>query len=369
MSPLPWLELILSLLIGACAGFLMHRSDFCMAGAFRDLFLFRASPLMRPLVLLVSCSLLLFELGRISGLLPYYPFPWFGPPSLTNLVGGLLFGVGMVLAGGCVVGVLYKAGSGNLLAGIAFLGLLVGSAVYAEIHPLWVRVAAAGRFAGQARTLPEWFGSSPSVMIWGTGLIGLALCFWWGWHGRFRTLHAADGYVPPWQTALALAGLSLGSVLVVGLPMGVTTTYAKFAAWLEGLIVPGHVGNLIFFQAQPVSYRLPLEQLARVGGAGPVFDVVAIVQLPLILGIVMGAFVSARLLGEFRPHWSLPPRQVAMVFVGGVVMALGSRMTPGCNLWHIMGGLPLLTIQSLLFVTGLLPGAWLGSRLLQKILI
>ena len=96
---------------------------------------------------------------------------------------------------------------------------------------------------------------------------------------------------------------------------------------------------------------------------------VAIVQLPLIVGIVFGAFASARLLGEFRPHWLLPPRQVGMVFFGGVIMALGSRMTPGCNLWHIMGGLPLLTIQSILFVTGLLPGAWLGSRLLQKILI
>ena len=264
MPTVPWFELSLSLLIGACAGFLMHRSDFCMAGAFRDLFLFRATLLMRPLVLLVSCSVLLFELGRGSGLLPYYPFPWFGPPSLTNLAGGLLFGVGMVLAGGCVVGVLYKFGSGNLLAGIAFLGLLVGSGVYAEIHPLWARVAAAGRFAGEARTLPEWLGSSSSAMIWIVGLLGLVLCGWWGWQGRFRTLHAAEGYLPPWQTALLLAGLSFGSVLVVGLPMGVTTTYAKFASWLEALFVPAHVAALAFFKGQPISYRLPLEQLTRI---------------------------------------------------------------------------------------------------------
>ena len=369
MLAVPWFELILLLLVGGCAGFLMHRSDFCMAGAFRDLFLFGDSPLMRPLVLLVSFSALLFELGRANGLLPYYPFPWFAPPSLTNLFGGVLFGVGMVLAGGCVVGVLYKLGSGNLLAGIAFLGLLAGGAVYAEIHPLWIRVAAAGRFAGEARTLPQWIGSSSSVMIWVVGMAGVLLCIWWGWRGRFRTLHAAEGYFPPWQTSLLLAGLSVATVLVVGLPMGVTTTYAKFSAWLEALFVPDHVAGLAFFKGQPISYRLPLELLPRSGGAGPVFDVVAIVQLPLIGGIICGAFASARLLGEFRPHWSLPPRQVAMVFVGGLIMALGSRMTPGCNLWHIMGGLPLLTIQSLLFVTGLLPGAWLGSRLLQKILV
>jgi len=58
-----------------------------------------------------------------------------------------------------------------------------------------------------------------------------------------------------------------------------------------------------------------------------------------------------------------------MVFAGGVIMALGSRMTPGCNIWHLLGGLPLFTMQSLLFLVGLLPGAWLGAILLRRLVV
>ena len=120
--------------VGLMAGFVMHRSDFCLAGAFRDWFLFKDGRRLRALVLLMTVSAIGFELLRLTGGLPYYPFPWFAPPGLTNLLGGCLFGIGMVLAGGCVVGVLYKAGSGSMPAIVAILGLLTGSAVYAEFH-------------------------------------------------------------------------------------------------------------------------------------------------------------------------------------------------------------------------------------------
>jgi hypothetical protein len=44
-------------------------------------------------------------------------------------------------------------------------------------------------------------------------------------------------------------------------------------------------------------------------------------------------------------------------------------MTPGCNVWHLWGGLPLLTVQSILFVLGILPGAWLGGKILNQVLL
>ena len=119
MSPICWIVGLTSVCVGLLAGFVMHRSDFCLAGAFRDLFLFGDGRRVRALVLLVTVSAVACELLRNLGGLPYYPFPWFAPPAATNLIGGCLFGIGMVLAGGCVVGVLYKAGAGNLPAWLA----------------------------------------------------------------------------------------------------------------------------------------------------------------------------------------------------------------------------------------------------------
>lgn len=361
--------MMILLVAGALAGFLMHRSDFCMAGAFRDVFLFNSYKLVRPIVLLVALSAILFEISRLAGLLPYYPFPWFSPPGGGNIIGGMIFGVGMVMAGGCVVGVLYKFGGGNLLAGIAILGLLTGSALYAEIHPWWISFSKRFVFHSDAVTLPQLLSVPPTVTALLITLASVYLCVRWYRAGYWKIGSSAEGFIPYWMTAFGLAVLSLVVVFATGLPMGITTSYAKTAALFESWLVPQHIAKVSFFVAQPIHYVLPFDEILRSGGAGPHFDVVAVVQVPLIVGIILGAAVSALLLGELNPVWRVPKSQVSMVFAGGVIMAFGSRMTPGCNIWHIMGGLPLLTMQSLLFVVGLLPGAWLGSKILKWVLM
>ena len=330
--------------------------------------MFRDGRRLRALVLLVTVSAIGFELLGMIGWLPYYPFPWFAPPGLTNLIGGCLFGIGMVLAGGCVVGVLYKAGGGSLPAVVAILGLFAGSAVYAEIHPFWVQFAGAHLWHDRAVTLPQLAGVSQgvggSVMV----LLGGGCCWYWWRRGFWRTpAQRAEGYLPLWQTALVLAGAGVLSVLGTGMPMGVTTSYAKVAAFFEKVVVPAHAQQLGYFTAQPIRYTLPYGGPQLTGGAGAMFDVVALIQFPLIAGILLGAAVSAVRLGEFHLRWRLSWQQAGMVFCGGVIMALGSRMTPGCNVWHLLGGLPLLTLQSLLFLLGLLPGAWMGGHLLVKL--
>ncbi len=364
-----WVVMSGLLVIGLTAGVLMHRSDFCMAGAFRDVFLFNSYKHIRPLVLLLTLSALMFELCRLAGVLPTYPFSWFAPPSGVNIFGGMVFGLGMVLAGGCVVGVLYKMGGGNLMALFAFLGLLVGSALYAEIHTWWIPLAKQTNFSTEAITLPQWLRVSSTVPVLLLVSLGGFLCWRWQQTELWVNRNTAEGFIPLWFTGIGLAVLGVLTVLLCGVPMGVSTSYAKGAALLELWIIPDHLANLPYFMATPVHYALPIDGVLRSGGAGPNFDIVAIVQAPLILGIVGGAWLSAHLLGEFRVIWKVPLNQVIMVFSGGVIMALGARISPGCNVWHLWGGLPLLTIQSVLFVIGLVPGAWLGGIVLQRILI
>lgn len=361
--------MVLMLGAGLIAGFLMHRSDFCMAGAFRDIFLFNSYKLIRPLVLLVALSAILFELSRLTGLLSYYPFPWFASPSGTNILGGMLFGLGMVLAGGCVVGVLYKLGAGNLLAGVAILGLFAGSALYAEIHSQWMGLSKMLVFPTSAVTLPQLLQISPTIVVLALVLLAGACVFKWYKGGHFRTDSLVDGFIPYWVTACSLAIIGFCVVIVSGGPMGVSTTYAKAMALLESWLVPQHFSELVYFTAPQSLYVIPLDGIERFGNAGPGFDVILMLQLPLILGIVFGSSISAKKLGELSLMWRLPPGQVCMAFAGGIIMALGARLTPGCNVWHLWGGLPLLTMQSLLFVVGILPGAWLGSKILNRILM
>lgn len=360
--------LAVGLLLGLGAGFVMHRSDYCVAGMFRDLFLFRRTLLLKTLVLLVGLSLVLFELVRLSGLVTV-PFPFFGPPSGVNLVGGFLFGIGMVLAGGCVVGTLYKLGAGRFPSLLALVGLIVGSTLYAFIHPAWAAFSRMFALPTKAVTLPQLLSLPPWLLTIPTGCLLLGLVLIWFRQGLLRQNGVVDGYLQPWQAALWLALIGTVSVLVLGMPMGITTSYSKAGALLLQAFSPELVAGIPYFQLQPLNYLPPLGGGPLTGGPGPALDGVALVQFPLIIGIAAGSALSALLLGEWRMHLRLPWRQVVSALLGGLLMGLASRMAPACNIWHLFGGLPILAMQSLLFLAGLLPGAWLGGLLLNRLVL
>ncbi len=357
---------VIGLLLGGIAGFVMHRADFCIAGMFRDLFLFKTVAKLRSLILYVAVALTLFEIARLCGLLPLYPFPALGPASGAGILGGMLFGVGMVLAGGCVVGTLYRMGAGSLLSFVAFIGLVIGSTLYAEFHPAWKRLLTATILFSGKVTLPQYLDCSPTPLVASTVALLGALVAYWARRGEMTRRLYARGALQLWQAALILACVSLASYLLIGMPLGITTAYAKMGAAVETALFPGHVATLAFFAAKPLSYTNPLTGYRLTGGAGPVWDGIAIIQFPLIIGILLGGALSALRLGEFAPTLAVPWRQYVSAMAGGILMGLASRMAPACNVWHLLGGLPVLAFTSVVFLVGMLPGAWLGSCILSK---
>lgn len=353
-------------ILGTAAGIIMHRSDYCVAGIFRDYFLFRQTLMLKTLMLLIAASMVLFELSRRLELLPHYPFPILGSPSLANIAGGIIFGIGMVLAGGCVVGTLYKMGSGSIISATALVGLIIGSAFYAEMHSWWQSIARSTAFLKGQVTLPQVFECDPLLLIVPIVLVAAILFAHWTKQGTMTRHSSAEGYLQPWKAALYLSFIGAISYILVGMPLGITTAYAKIAAYLEVLIIPMHVTENTFFSAVPLDYHNSLFELQLQGGAGPHFDAIAFIQFPVIAGIIAGAFLSATLLREFKIYYKVPIRQYLSALIGGIILALGSRMTPGCNIWHMFGGLPILAMQSIFFLIGIFPGTCIGTFILRR---
>ena len=364
-----FLMYVVGFALGIAAGFFMHRSDYCVAGMFRDAFLFRSTFMLRTLFLQVVVTMALFEAARLAGLLPLFPFPLLGFPSLSNIIGGFIFGVGMVMAGGCVVGTLYKMGAGSVVSGVAFVGLLLGSAVYAEIHPLWASFIKATSFFKESKSIPQLTGISPTLFVVIIGSLSAFLFLKWRKEGKWERSSEVKRYIQPWKTAVSLAFIGLLSYLAVGMPLGITTTYAKMAAMIENLFAPDHVSSVAFFQGIPLNVVHPSSGALLQGGAGPQFDSVWAIQFPIITGIILGSTLSAVLLREFALRYTVPFRQFAMALCGGILLGLASRMVPGCNVWHLMGGLPILAIQSILFLVGLIPGTWAGSKIVSQLIL
>ena len=363
------LIVLTGLSLGVLAGFVMHRSDYCVAGMFRDFFLFGNPFMLRTLLLLVIVSAALFELARLAGLLPLHPFPLLGSPSLANLAGGALFGVGMVLAGGCVVGTLYKMGSGSAVSGLAVAGLLAGSALYAEIYPAWSSLVKATTLFQGRITVPQILGIQPPVIIVPLAVIASLFLLRWRRDGKLTRRSLVEGYLQPGKAAVYLALIGLSSCVLIGMPLGITTAYSKMGAYAAGLVVKTHVDALAYFRTVPLDYFHPIMEIRLKGGPGPHTDAISLIQFPVIIGIVLGGALSAFLVKEFRLYFRLPLRQYASAFIGGAIMGLAARMAPACNVWHLFGGLPILAVQSILFLVGLFPGAWLGSMIMARIVV
>lgn len=358
-----------SLLLGIAAGFVMHRSDFCIAGMFRDLFLFRRTVMLRSFLLLIIATMVLFEAARRLGLLSAYPFPILYAPTAANIVGGLIFGVGMVLAGGCVVGTLYKMGSGSVLSMTAFCGMVVGSGLYAEFHPAWSAFVKRTTFFPGKVTMAQILGIDPLVTVVVAVVPAGILLVRWQRNNAFSRQAFAAGYLQPSRAALLLAAISAASYALVGMPLGVTSTFTKIAGAIERVLVPGHYATLTMYAALPLNFAHGLTgSAALVGGPGPAYDALGAVQVPLIAGIITGSMVSALLLRELHITWRVPGRQYLMAASGGILMGLASRMAPTCNVWHLLGGLPLLAASSILFLLGMMAGAWIGGKLFVRLL-
>jgi len=359
---------LICLVLGLISGIIMHRSDFCIAGMFRDLFLLKRTVMLRMLLLLVAVSMLLFELLRQYGT-ALYPFPPTGSPSLATIIGGLFFGIGMVLAGGCVVGTLYKMGSGSFLSFISFVGIISGSLLYAEIHPWWAAFVKRTTIFKGSVTIPQIIGIDPGVPVFVMMAFASYLFFRWYKEGKWERPSHVSGYIQPWKTAVFLAFIGLVSYIAVGKPMGVTTGYTKLGAYVENFLFKSHLDGTALFKAMSLNYVHPLTNIRMQGGAGPSFDVISAIELPLIIGIILGSAFSSCLLKEFRLYFNVPYKQYISAFAGGFLMGIAARLSQGCNVAHLLGGLPILTGQSIFFLAGLFPGAWLGSRIFVNVVM
>ena len=106
------------LLFGLALGIFMQRSRFCFVRAFREPFLTGDGEMTKAVIIAVIISVIGFSILKWTDLRDWDAFVssgfWFG-----SLVGGIIFGVGMSLSGGCATGCLWRAGEGQIKLWIA----------------------------------------------------------------------------------------------------------------------------------------------------------------------------------------------------------------------------------------------------------
>ncbi len=125
------------IIIGLILGFICQRSRFCIVASFRDPFMTGESHssigVMAGLVVAVIGFTLIKTIGagavgdaalRAKEMTWVFPHFW-----ARAAIGGLIFGIGMTVAGGCAVGTLWRAGEGHVKLWFAALGFMLISPI------------------------------------------------------------------------------------------------------------------------------------------------------------------------------------------------------------------------------------------------
>lgn len=152
---------------GLAVGYLVQRSRLCFVGAIRDAFLWRMPALARAMLTLLAVSLVGVAAAQSLVGAPGNVFA----VGWHTVAGGLVFGLGMGLAGTCALTTLVRLGEGTVVYALAVAGLMAGGEAGLRLRAWWA--AWAGR--GTVVFLPDVLGWPAAVLV---GVGALALLGW-----------------------------------------------------------------------------------------------------------------------------------------------------------------------------------------------
>jgi uncharacterized membrane protein YedE/YeeE len=111
---------------GLIYGMCLQYGRFCFSSAFRDLFAVGVPRMFVGVMIAIVLFGVIAAAVTASGLSLFHP----APTSAHSIIAGLVFGIGMVLAGGCASGSLYKTGEGSGAALIVVVSISIAQAIF-----------------------------------------------------------------------------------------------------------------------------------------------------------------------------------------------------------------------------------------------
>jgi hypothetical protein len=313
----------------------------------------------RAWVLAAATALIGTTLLDLGGIVDLHRSMYLAPTLnwLGHSAGGLMFGVGMVLAGGCPTRNLVRAGGGDLraLLTLIVLGLTAFMTIAGVLAPARgalegvtaVRLGPGlgpGPGAAPSQGLGDLLGAYAGLgAAWAKAVVAallataaLAFCLA---DGKFRRspVHVA-------------AGLAVGLLVVAGWAL---TGLADD----EMAARPTAPASLTFIR--PVGDTLQWLSLYTATPM-PGFGVAS------VLGALVGAFVAARATGRFRLATFADTSDTVRNLAGAALMGVGGVMALGCTVGQAITGVSTLALGSLLTFAAIVVGGLLGLRLLDR---
>ncbi|MEY3950251.1 MAG: putative transporter component [Pseudomonadota bacterium] len=348
-----WATFVVTILLGI----VLQKTRFCTMGAVTDLMVMGEWTRMRQWLLAIGVAVMgvgvMAYWGVIDPNKSIYTssrLTW-----LSTVVGGLMFGFGMVLASGCGSKTLIRIGAGNLKSLVVFLTLSLSS--YMTLKGIFgvVRVNTVDTVAITLSTTQD----LPSILAaqWGvaknTLQLGLALVI--GAALMTFALSRKDF----WSLNNLLAGFG-GTILAIWWISGSLGYVAEDPNTLEEVFVATNSGRM-----ESLTYVAPyayvIEWLTFFSDTSKKITL----GIVSVFGLVVGSTIYSLVTRTFRWESFKNAEDTGNHLVGGVLMGIGGVTAMGCTIGQGLTGISTLALNSFIAIAAFMLGAVLAMKYLQ----
>jgi uncharacterized membrane protein YedE/YeeE len=350
----------LALILGAVA----NKANFCTMGAVSDWVNMGDKSRLRAWVLAMAIAILgigiLEYLGMVDMTLtasndtsnpPYRTttFVW-----LRNVVGGLMFGIGMTLASGCGNKTLVRLGEGNLKSMVVLIIMAIAASIMLFtsfdyvvflqwMMPLSIDFSSygiPGQDLGNVIAGVAGFEASPVNLLIPALIVALAMLFW--------VLKAADFRN---NQELLSAGLIIGALVVIIWYITAGPTGQALLEELDFMDERPYAAG-----AQSFSFISPAAHVGQYiyQGFAPAYLSFGVV---VVLGVISGSFLYTLIFRKLRIEWFASWSDFSLHMIGAVLMGFGGILGMGCTIGQGITGVATLALGSFVTVAAIIVGS------------
>jgi uncharacterized protein len=334
--PIGVLAALVGLLGGLVLGLAARLGDFCTLGALESAVYGRDQTRLRLWGVVLATAILATQAGAMAGWIDlggtfYHAIQW---NALGSILGGLVFGYGMALAGNCGFGALVRFGGGDLrsLVVVVVMGIFGFVALSGPLAPLRVMLFPQPDAVGPQGIVHDLgqLGLPPAVVI--TAIAG-AFLIWGLSHAGLRQSPRQIA----WGVAagLAVAWCFVGTTYLAAESLGEVT--------VEGPSFTAPVGRTLIF-------------LMTSTAGGITFSVGSVV------GVMVGSLIGSTIRGLFRWEACEDPRELGRQVGGAALMGIGGVVAMGCSVGQGVTAFATLAWSGPVTIAAIVAGAMVGLR-------
>jgi len=338
-------------IIGIIFGATAQRTNFCTMGAISDVIFMNDWSRLRAWLLAIAIALSLSQMLHIDGYINLNESIYLTPNLGWGgaLIGGILFGFGMTIAGGCSNKTLVRLGAGNLKSLIVFifLGIFAYMTLRGFIGPARLfledlTIINLKESGHSTQAIPEIFANIFDIKEnilrpFISGIISLVLCIFCFKDQEFRR---------------SPKNIAAGCIIGILIPI----------AWY----VTGVLGKDDFDPTPLASFSFvapsgnSIQYLMTFTGSTIDFGIAT------VGGVVLGSFLMSKSRGEFRLESFTSTDDFIRHIVGASMMGTGGVLALGCTIGQGVTGLSTLAIGSLIALAAIFMGAIYGLKYLEE---